>query len=233
MVGGAQVSHRGNSAMVDFNPGASSASQDDSDQHAANIMHDLSRTELADMANNVIEWVEVDLEARKDWEQRMDQAMELLGLKNIPGEELPFDGASAVTYPLIGEAVVQFQARAIEEVFPSEGPVKTKIVGEVTREKEDQAERIKNHMNYQILDEDRSYFWQVDQMLFYLPLAGSAFKKTYFDTINGMVVSRYIQSPDFIVPYIATDLASAPRYTHRMFKNSGEMKKQFEFINLL
>jgi len=228
MVGGAQVSSRGDRAMVDFNPGASRVSQDDSDEHAANIMHDLSRTELSDLANSVMEWVEVDLEARKDWEQRMEQAMELLGLNNIPGEELPFDGASSVTYPLIGEAVVQFQARAIEEVFPSEGPVKTKIVGEVTREIEDQAERIKNHMNYQILDQDRSYFWQVDQMLFYLPLAGSAFKKTYFDTVNNMVVSRYIQSPDFIVPYIATDLASAPRYTHRMFKNRGEMQKLFE-----
>jgi len=228
MVGDAQVSRRGNRATVDFNPGMNRYSQDDSDEHAANIMHDLSRQELADMANLICEWVDVDIESRKDWEQRMEQAMELLGLNDVPLEELAFDGASAVTYPLIGEAVVQFQARAIEEVFPSEGPVKTKIVGEMTREVEDQAERIKNHMNYQILDQDRSYFWQVDSMLFYLPLAGSAFKKTYYDSVSQMVVSRYIQSPDFIVPYIATDLASAPRYTHRMFKNTSEMKKLFE-----
>jgi len=227
-VGDAKVTRRGNRATVDFNPGMRGVSQDDSEEHAANIMYDLSKQELADMANNICEWVDVDIESRKDWEQRMEQAMELLGLNNIPLEELPFEGASAVTYPLIGEAVVQFQARAIEEVFPSEGPVKTKVVGEMTMEKQDQAERIKNHMNYQILDQDRSYFWQVDSMLFALPLAGSTFKKTYYDTVSDMVVSRFIQSPDFIVPYIATDLASAPRYTHRMFKNMSEMKKLFE-----
>jgi len=226
--GGTRIVRRGNRATVDFNPGAARMSQDDSDEHSANIMHDLDRRELSELANKIIEWVDVDLESRKDWEQRMEQAMELMGLNNIPMEELPFDGASAVTYPLIGEAVVQFQSRAIEEVFPSEGPVKTKIVGESTIEKQEQADRVKNHMNYQILDQDRSYFWQVDQMLFYLPLGGSAFKKTYFDPTSEMVVSRFIKSPDFIVPYIATDLASAPRYTHRMFKNESEMKKLFE-----
>jgi hypothetical protein len=203
-------------------------SQDDSDEHSANIMDDLDRREQADLANTIIEWVDVDLESRKDWEQRMEQAMELMGLNNVPLEDLPFDGASAVTYPLIGEAVVQFQSRAIEEIFPSEGPVKTKIVGETSIAIQEQADRVKNHMNYQILDQDRSYFWQVDQMLFYLPLGGSAFKKTYFDSTSEMVVSRFIKSPDFIVPYIATDLASAPRYTHRMFKNESEMKKLFE-----
>jgi hypothetical protein len=227
MVGDATVFRRGNRATVDFDPGASRMSQDDSDEHAANIMDALESRAQDDLANNIIEWVEIDIEARKDWQQRLDQAMELLGLNNIPLEELPFDGASAVSYPLIAEAVVQFQSRAIEEVFPSEGPVKVKIVGEVTREKEDQQERVKNHMNYQILDQDRSYFWQVDQMLFYLPLGGSAFKKTYFDPTNEMVVSRFIGSTDFIVPYIATDLASSPRYTHRMHKNYSEMKKLF------
>jgi hypothetical protein len=227
-VDGVQIERRGNSATVDFNPGMSRMSQDDSEDHAGNIMFDLSMRDQQELSNKVIEWVETDIDSRKDWELRMDQAMELLGLNNIPLEELPFDGASAVTYPLIGEAVVQFQARAIEEVFPSEGPVKTKVVGKMTREIEDQADRIKNHMNYQILDQDRSYFWQVDSMLFYLPLGGSAFKKTYWDSLSNMVVSRYISSTDFIVPYIATDLASAPRYTHRMFKNKTEMKKLFE-----
>lgn len=226
-VGGAKVVRRGDSATVDFDPGASRMSQDDSDDHSANIIGDFDGNELAAMANSIIDWVDVDLEARRDWERRMEQAMELLGLNNIPLEELPFDGASAVTYPLIGEAVVQFQSRAIEEIFPSEGPVKVKVVGESTLKKTEQAERVKNHMNYQITDQDRSYFWQVDQMLFYLPLGGSAFKKTYFDSISNMVVGRFVKSPDLIVPYIATDLASAPRYTHRMYKNTSEMKKLF------
>ena len=226
-VDGARVQRRGNSAVVDFAPGAQRMSQDDSDEHSANIMGDLDERQLAELANTIIEWVDVDIESRKDWEQRMDQAMELLGLNNIPLEELPFEGASAVTYPLIGEAVVQFQSRAIEEVFPSEGPVKTKIVGEMTMEVQEQAERVKNHMNYQILDQDSSYFWNVDAMLFYLPLGGSAFKKTYFDPVTEMVVSRFVKSTDFIVPYIATDLHSSPRYTHRMFKNKSVMKKLF------
>jgi hypothetical protein len=228
MVGDAKVQRRGNRAVVDFNPGMARYSQDDSDDHAGNIMFQLDIREQADLANKVIEWVDVDIESRKDWEERMDQAMELLGLNNVPKEELAFDGASAVVYPLIAEAVVQFQARAIEEVFPSEGPVKVKTVGQFTREKEEQAERVKNHMNYQILDQDRSYFWEVDSMLFALPLTGSAFKKTYWDSVSEMTVSRFIQSSDFIVPYIATDLASAPRYTHRMYKNESEMRKLFE-----
>jgi hypothetical protein len=226
-IGGVSVTRRGNSAVVDFAPGSSRMSRDDSDEHSANIVDDLESNEQSDLANTIIEWVDVDLESRADWQRRMDQAMELLGLRNIPEEELPFDGASAVTYPLIGEAVVQFQARAIEEVFPSEGPVKVRIVGKKTEEKTAQAERVKDHMNYQILEQDRSYFWNVDQMLFYLPLGGSAFKKTYFDSVAEMVVSRFIKSPDFIVPYIATDLASSPRYTHRMYKGESEMKKLF------
>ena len=227
-VGDAMVTRRGNRAVVDFNPGMSRFSQDDGDDHASNIIYDLDRREQADLANKIVEWVDVDIESRRDWEQRMEQAMELMGLNNVPMEELPFDGASAVSYPLIGEAVVQFQARAIEEIFPSEGPVKVKTVGEYTREKEEQQERVKDHMNYQILDQDRSYFWEVDSMLFALPLNGSCFKKTYWDSVSEMVVSRFIPSTDFIVPYIATDLASAPRYTHRMFKNETEMKKLFE-----
>lgn len=226
-VGGVRVSRRGNRATVDFNPGMSRLSQDDSDEHSRNIVDELSDQERTKLSTDIIDWVETDLQSRKDWDRRMEQAMELLGLNNIPLEELPFDGASAVTYPLIGEAVVQFQSRAIEEVFPSEGPVKVKVLGTMTRDKEEQAERVKNHMNYQIMDQDRSYFWHVDQMLFYLPLGGSAFKKTYYDDIAEMVVSRFIKSQDFIVPYIATDLASSPRYTHRMYKNESEMKKHF------
>lgn len=226
--GGVKVTRRGNRAVVDFNPGAARVSAGDSDEHSANLVDELDEREQMDLANKLIEWVDTDLEARKDWEQRMDQAMELMGINNIPLEDLPFDGASNVTFPMIGKAVINFQARAIEEIFPSEGPVKTKVVGAYTMEKQEQAERVKNHMNYQILDQDRSYFWETDQMLFYLPLGGSAFKKSYYDPLSAMTVSKFIKSPDFIVPYIATDLYSAPRYTHRMFRNKGEMQKLFE-----
>jgi hypothetical protein len=151
--------------------------------------------------------------------------MELLGLQNTPLDDLPFEGASAVTYPLIGEACVQFQARAIEEVFPSEGPCKTKIIGARTEEKEAQAERVEHHMNYQMTEQDRAYFWNTDQMLFWMPVAGSAFKKTYYDPISDMVVSRLVFPGDFIVPYIATDLRTSPRYTHRLYRTDGELKR--------
>jgi hypothetical protein len=227
-VDGARVMRRGNNAIVDFNPGMTRFSQDDSEDHSGNIIALVEERDLSDLANTIIDWVEVDLKSRQPWQARIDQAMELLGLNNVPLEELPFDGASAVTFPLIGEAVVQFQARAIEEIFPSEGPVKTKIVGEMTREKEEQGDRVKNHMNYQILDQDRSYFWHTDAMLFYLPLGGSAFKKTYWCGLNDMTVSRFVVPQDFIVPYICTDLASSPRYTHRMYKTESEMRKLFE-----
>lgn len=224
---GVRVVRRGENATVDFAPGASRVSQDDSDEHSKNLVDDLGDHEATALALKIIEYVQADIDSRKDWQKRMDQAVELMGLANVPMEELAFDGASAVTYPLIAEAVVQFQARAIEEIFPSDGPVKVKVVGRLDSEREAQAERVKNHMNYQMLDQDRSYFWNTDQMLFYLPLGGSAFKKTYFDPVAKMTVSRFVQSADFIVPYVASDLASAPRYTHRMVKTDQQMKKLF------
>lgn len=226
-IGGAMVTRRGNGAVVDFAPGAGKVSASDSEGHSANLVSQLSAGEAGELAQKIIEYVDIDIQSRADWQQRLDQGMELMGLKSVPGENLPFNGASSVTYPLIGEAVVQFQARAIEEVFPSDGPVKSVVIGKKTKQKEAQAERVADHMNYQMLHQDRSYFWHIDQLLFYLPLGGSAFKKTYFDPVAKMLVGRFVKSQDFIVPYLAVDLASAPRYTHRMVKTDGEMKKLF------
>ncbi len=225
MVGGARVQRRGNSASVTFNPGMERTSRSDSDGHMANLADELSLGECTTLVSTIEDQVKADLESRADWQRRIDQAMELLGLRNTPLDDLPFEGASAVTYPLIGEACVQFQARAIEEVFPSEGPAKTKLIGERTKEKEDQAERVKAHMNYQMLDQDRAYFWNTDQMLFWLPVGGSAFKKTYYDPLSDMVVSRLVHAGDFIVPYIATDLRTAPRYTHRLYRTDHDLKR--------
>jgi hypothetical protein len=222
--GGAQVIIRGNNAMVDFAPGAGSLTTEVS-EHGANLIDTLDGHTVTGLVTRAIEQVQADLNSRADWQRRINQAEELLGLKDIPLAELPFSGASAVSYPLIAEACVQFQARAIEEVFPSDGPCKTKIVGDRTREKEEQADRVQHHMNYQMTDQDSSYFWHVDQMLFWLPLVGSAFKKTYFDPIQDMTVSRLVQVGDFIVPYHATDLRTAPRYTHRMYMTDGELMR--------
>ena len=224
-VGGARVQIRGNKATVDFNPGMSRTSSEDSDDHVQNLADELTPGEQANLVNEIIDRVDADLKSRGDWQTRVDQAMELLGLRNRPGDDIPFEGASSVSYPLIGEACVQFQARAIEEVFPSEGPCKTKLIGERTVDKEEQAERVKAHMNFQMTDQDRAYFWHTDQMLFWLPVAGSAFKKTYYDPISDMVVSRLVFPNDLIVPYIATDLRTSPRITHRLWRTDGEMKR--------
>ncbi len=223
--GQVKITRRGDSAIVDFAPGMSRTSLDDSEGHIENIAEDLDGTEAARIVSLVIDQVDADLQARGPWEERVKQAMELLGIKNRPLEDLPFEGASAVTYPLIAEACVQFQARAIEEVFPSDGPCKTKVVGKRTREIEEQAERVAAHMNYQMVEEDRAYFWHVDQMLFWLPLFGSAFKKTYYDPGQKMVISRLIPPGDFIVPYLATDLHTTPRSTHRMVKTRAQMER--------
>ena len=226
MVDGVVVKLRGNRATVDFAPGMRKGGREpESDEFVANLAEEISGAEESELIADVVDKVQADLESRRDWQRRIDQAMELLGLRDTPLKDLPFEGASSVTYPLIAEACVQFQARAIEEVFPSEGPCKTKIVGERTTEKEEQADRVQHHMNYQMTEQDRAYFWHVDQMLFWLPVAGSAFKKTYYDPISDMVVSRLVFPGDFIVPYIATDLRTAPRYTHRVYRTDGELKR--------
>lgn len=224
-INGVKISRRGQNAVVDFNPGMDRTSMEDSDEHQANIADELSEHEQVLIVATMLEQFKADLESRSSWQNRNDQAMELLGLRNEPLDDLPFEGASAVTYPLIGEACVQFQARAIEEVFPSGGPCKTRIVGEKTDEKVEQAERVAQHMNYQMMDQDKAYFWHVDQMLFWLPLAGSCFKKTYYDPISDMVVSRLVHAGDFIVPYMCTDLRTASRYTHRMYRPEEDMKR--------
>lgn len=225
IVDGVAVRIRGNGATVDFNPGMGRTSASDSDDHVENLVDTLDEKEQTELISDIIEMVAADLNSRKEWQSRVDQAMELLGLRNQPEDDMVFEGASSVTYPLIGEACVQFQARAIEEVFPSNGPCKTKIVGDRTQDKEEQAARVEAHMNFQMMDQDRAYFWHTDQMLFWLPVAGSAFKKTYYDPITDMVVSRLVFPGDFIVPYVATDLRTAPRYTHRLWRTDGELKR--------
>ncbi len=226
-LGGVQITQRGEDTIVDFAPGSARYSQYDSKDHGTNLVSRLDKRERREMADRVISYWDSDIRSRKDWDRRIEQGLELLGLRDTPLDDLPFEGAASVTYPLIGEACVQFQARAIEEAFPSDGPVKTKILGSVTPAKQDQAERIKEHMNWQMTTQDRSYFWHTDQLLFYLPLEGSSFKKTWFDVQQNMLVSRLVHSKDFAVPYTATDLRTCGRYTHRFYATREEMEKYF------
>jgi len=224
---GALVTQQGEDTIVDLNPVEGEpfkAPEMDPDWHA-NLADQLSGTERHKIADQLLEYVVLDKQVREHHFRRIKDGLELLGLKDLPESDTPFDGAATVTDPLIGEAVVQFQSRAIEELFPADGPVKSAILGEITREKEEQAERLEDYMNYQLTVEDQGYFWDVDQMLFYLPMSGSAFKKVYIDPVTEMTTSRYVTAEDFIVPYYCKDLKSATRYAHEYTMEGNNIKR--------
>ena len=138
----------------------------------------------------------------------------------------PFRGASGATHPVLAEAVTQFQALAYKELLPAEGPVRTQIVGLVTPERQQQADRVKEYMNYQIMDVMKEYEPEFDQMLFYLPLSGSTFKKVYYDSVLGRPVSQFIQAEDLIVPYTATSLEDAEAVIHVLKVTENNLRKQ-------
>jgi hypothetical protein len=180
-----------------------------------NLAEELSPQERIAIADELIEYYEIDEQVREEHFERLTDGLRLMGLTDEPASDVPFKGAATVQHPLIAEAVTQFQARAIEEFFPPQGPVKAYIMGEATDEKVEQGKRLEDYMNYQLTEADEEYFWSTDQMLFYLPLSGSAFKKVYIDPITGMTTSRFVTAEDFIVPYHARTLANAPRYCHK------------------
>ena len=180
-----------------------------------NLAEELSPQERIAIADELIEYYEIDEQVREEHFDRLADGLRLMGLTDEPASDVPFKGAATVQHTLIAEATTQFQARAIEEFFPPQGPVKAYIMGEATDEKVDQGKRLEDYMNYQLTEADEEYFWSTDQMLFYLPLSGSAFKKVYIDPITGMTTSRFVTAEDFIVPYHARTLANAPRYCHK------------------
>ena len=187
----------------------------------ANLSELLDERDLMDISSELISFYEDDKTSRDEWEDAYRNGLDLLGIKYEDREE-PFRGSSGVTHPVIAEAVTQFQAQAYKELLPSSGPVRTLILGAATPDVESQSQRVSEFMNYQITNVMEEYDPEMDRLLFYLPLAGSAFKKTYFDDILDRAVSRFIPADDLIVPYNATDLQSASRITHvtRMDTNS-------------
>ena len=138
--------------------------------------------------------------SRKEWERSYIEGLDLLGFKYNNRTE-PFQGASGATHPVLAEAVTQFQAGAYKELLPAEGPVRAQILGKVDQAKEQQAQRVKNFMNYQIMEKMEEYEAEFDQMLFYLPLSGSAFKKVYYDALLQRAVSKFVPADDLVVPY--------------------------------
>ncbi len=179
------------------------------------------------------DYVEVDERSRVDHLRRLSKGLEIIGLKDIPETEAVFDGASMVNHPALAEAMVQFQSRAINEIFPPTGPVKVQVEEGAGDDEEKRADRIESYMNRQLTRDDKEYFWGVDKMLFYLPFAGSAFKKCYYDMQKRMPVGRFINVNDFIVPYDAEGLPGASRYTHRYYMTANDLKRAIaddEFI---
>ena len=192
--------------------------------HNANLSEVLDDSILGALSSDLGSKVDEDQGSRDEWQETIAKGLTLLGI-NYEERNEPFMGASGVTHPLLSEAVTQFQAQAYKEMLPPGGPVKTQIVGQQTKEVEDQAQRVKDFMNYQVTEVMEEYDLDTDQMLFYLPITGSTFKKIYFDPMRQRAVSKFVPAEDLVVPYSATDLQTAERYTHVVRMTENEIRK--------
>ena len=189
-----------------------------------NLSEDMDERQLQDLANQLISDYKNDKETRKDWEESYTKGLDLLGFKYTQ-QTKPFTGASGVTHPLLAEAVTQFQAQAYKELIPADGPVKAQIVGKRDAAKEDQAERVKEFMNYMLMDKMEEYTPEMDQLLFMLPLAGSAFKKINYDEVMGRAVSKFVPAEDLVIPYYVTNLNDCERITHIIKMTENQVRK--------
>jgi len=199
--------------------------QQDGVPFGANLAEFLEDEDLDELSNELQSGYTSDKSSREEWEQGYTKGLDLLGFK-YEERTRPFDGASGVYHPLLSESVVQFQAQSYKELLPAGGPVRTQIIGASTPEVESQSERVKEFMNYYITDVMEEYDPEMDQLLFHLPLAGSAFKKIYYDGGMGRAVSKFIAAEDLVVPYMTSDLVSAERVTHIVKMTENEIKKQ-------
>ena len=190
----------------------------------ANLAEYLDDRDLGAISSNLLSAVESDTDAREDWEKIYEKGLNLLGVEEDDRSE-PFEGASGVTHPVLAESVTQFQAQAYKELLPAGGPVRVEIMGDPTSESELQAQRVQDYMNFQISYKMEEYDPELDQLLFYLPLSGSAFKKVYYDETKQRPVARFVPSEDIIVPYSSVDLANAVRLTHRLKMTGNEVRK--------
>lgn len=208
---------------INFEPGAFNQAQ--SENHYDNLAELLPEDILSPLGSELISNYTDYRTSRKDWETAYVKGLDLLGFKYEDRTE-PFQGAAGATHPVLAEAVTQFQSLAYKELLPAQGPVRTQIVGAMTPEKTQQAERVKEFMNYQLMDVMKEYEADFDQMLFYLPLAGSTFKKVYYDELLGRAVSKFVPADDLIVPYSATSLEDAEAIMHRIKISENDLRKQ-------
>tara|TARA_R110000824_G_scaffold60546_4_gene161753 strand:+ start:483 stop:3026 length:2544 start_codon:yes stop_codon:yes gene_type:complete len=208
--------------VIDFDPtGGEANGEGDFDSNLADYIESDVLGRLASQLNGDFE---SDRNSRADWARSYTRGLDLLGLK-ADDRTTPWPGACGVYHPILAEAVVRFQSQAVMELFPASGPVKTKIIGEITDQKEEQALRIQQHMNYLLTEKMTEFRPETEQMLFSLPLAGSSFKKVYYDPNMGRVCSHFVPAEDFVVSYGASDLQTASRYTHVMRKSKNDIRK--------
>jgi hypothetical protein len=221
---GAQITQmEDGGAEISFDPAATA--MEGGQEHDANLAEFLDDKILGEIGSDLQEKYTDYKSSRQDWEQTYIKGLDLLGF-TYKTRTQPFRNASGVTHPVLAEAVTQFQAQAYKELLPAGGPVRTEIVGLSDRNKEDQATRVKDFMNYQLMDVMKEYEPEFDQMLFYLPLSGSTFKKVYYDAMLQRAVSKFIPSDDLIVPYTATSLEDAEAIIHVIKISENDLKKQ-------
>jgi len=195
------------------------------DDHFANLAEMLPENVLGPLAADLYE-KQMDYKmSRKDWENTYIEGLDLLGFKYQQRTQ-PFQGASGATHPVLAEAVTQFQAQAYKELLPAQGPVRTQIMGMPTPQKDQQSQRVKNYMNYMLMNQMEGYDEDFDRMLFYLPLAGSTFKKVFFDAVKQQPVSQFVQADDLLVPYSATNIEDADCVIHVLKMSGNEIRKQ-------
>ena len=210
-------------AIVDFDPQA--GAMQGAEMHNANLAEFIDEGDLVEIASEVLEAYDECASSRDEWEQTYKKGLDLLGFKYEDRSE-PFQGASGATHPVLAEAVTQFQALAYKELLPADGPVRAQIVGPVTPDREQQADRVKDFMNYQIMVEMKEYEPEFDQMLFNLPLSGSTFKKVYYDQLLGRCVSKFVPAEDLYVPYTATSLDDTETIIHKIKMTGNDLLKQ-------
>jgi hypothetical protein len=189
-----------------------------------NLAEEIDEDELHHMASELISSFNADRQSRSEWAKSYVKGLDLLGMK-IEERQQPWAGSSGVFHPILTESIVRFQAQAMGEIYPASGPVRTKIIGKMSKEKTEQAQRVENEMNYLLTEEMTEYRDETEQLLFKLPLAGSAFKKVYYDPIMERPCAMFVPAEDFVVSYGASDLMTCERYTHVMKKTSNDIMK--------
>tara|TARA_R110000787_G_scaffold135647_2_gene247963 strand:- start:1729 stop:4284 length:2556 start_codon:yes stop_codon:yes gene_type:complete len=219
-----EVDPQDGGVTVDFSESVEMEASEDIAEWYENISESLEEEDLTSIVNTVIDNFEADKESRAEWESMFERGFDLLGLKLEHGTE-PFEGACTAVHPLLIESAVKFQSKASGELFPTNGPVKSRIFGKSTPEKELQANRVQNFMNYQLTEQMPEYFDEFERMLFHLPLIGSSFKKLYYDATIKRPKSEFIPIDQFYVSYYATDLGNADRYTHVIYRSPVELDR--------